>query len=147
MLKKHKYVSYSVNLVIILFYSYLLNFATSIIRVLFMHLITMFSFRKRLPNMDRVCLAGIITLLICPYSCQSYGFCMSYFCTIVIVYIVSLNIDNKIIQQLIINSCCVLITFPYVINMNGQISVFAVINSLIFSYIYAIVFAYFLITF
>lgn len=144
---KHRKIANIINLVVIIFYSYLLNFATSILRVLLMHIVTLFSYKRKVSNIDRVCIPGIFTILVCPSCCLSYGFCMSYFCTIVIIYLVSLNIVNKLIMQILINSCCVLITLPYVILMNGKISIFAVINGFVFSYLFAVIFVWCLLTF
>lgn len=145
--KKHQVVTKCFTTLFVVFYTYLLNFSVSACRVLLADIFyfVLLAFQK--SKFDKTCLAGITSLLICPQICANYGFCMSYLCSIGIIYIGSLKIGNFIIEQLTINLFALMISLPFVVSMNNEISLFAIINSFIFCYFIMGIFIILLLTF
>jgi competence protein ComEC len=145
--KRNLVVGNIVNILLITFYCYLLNFAVSVTRVLIMFVITLI-FRKRLSNrFDILGMSGVFSLLLGPSSVFNVGFCMSYLCTAGIIYIYKLEITNFFLEKILINLVAVILSLPFVIEIQHQISLWVVINSFAFSYLFAFIFVYFLLTF
>jgi competence protein ComEC len=136
-----------VNLITITLYCYLLNFAVSVTRVLLMYLITII-FGKYLKNrIDILSVSALISLALGPSSMFNIGFCMSYLCTIVILVIFQWEISNPLLEKIVVNIGATLVSLPFVIHMQHQISIWVVLNSFVFSYIFALIFVYFILTF
>ncbi|MDR0674784.1 MAG: ComEC/Rec2 family competence protein [Mycoplasmataceae bacterium] len=146
-LRKWPILANIVNIIIITFYCYLLSFAVSVTRVLLMFLIS-FIFKKRLKNkIDVLAVAGLFSIMWDTTCMFNIGFCMSYLCTTVILLVYRLKISNMLLEKLLINIAATLISLPFIIYMQNQISLWAVFNSFIFSYVFAFIFIYFLLTF
>ncbi|MDR2369233.1 MAG: ComEC/Rec2 family competence protein [Mycoplasmataceae bacterium] len=136
-----------VNILLITFYCYLLNFAISVTRVLLMFLVGLI-FSKKLKNrIDVLAIAGLISVSLAPTCVFNVGFCMSYLCTLVIILIYRLNIHNVLLEKLFISIAATLVSLPFIVYMQQQISLWAIFNSFALSYVFAFVFIYFLMTF
>ncbi|MDR0740081.1 MAG: ComEC/Rec2 family competence protein [Mycoplasmataceae bacterium] len=145
--KRNKLLGNILNCSIIFFYCYLLNFAVSVTRVLLMFIFTLL-LRRRINNRyDILCLSGLFSLLLNPYCVFNIGFCMSYLCTIAIIYVYELQISNFLLEKILINVVAVTVSLPFVILLQHKISLWVIINSFAFSYLFAFVFVYFLLTF
>jgi competence protein ComEC len=84
---KHRRLANGINLGIIIFYCYLLNFAVSVTRVLFMFILTLIFDKKIKNRIDILALSGLVSILLGPSCIFNIGFCMSYLCTLVIIII------------------------------------------------------------
>jgi ComEC/Rec2-related protein len=143
---KHKKTSITINLVFIGFYCYLLNFSLSATRVLLCMVINLLT-RKRLNKYDVLGLSGLISIFLNPSSPLNYGFCLSYLCTATIYLVYDLNISNFFIEKILVNLCAIIVSLPFVLLMSKHISIWALLFSVILSYVFIIVFIYFLFTF
>lgn len=132
--KKHQVTTKVFTTIFVAFYTYLLNFSISACRVLIADIWFFILYKSKQQKYAKTCLSGITSLLIYPQVVANYGFCMSYLCAIGIIFIGSWKINNLVIEQIVINLFAFLISLPYVANMNHSISLFAIINSFIFSY-------------
>lgn len=131
---RHAIIERIVSNTFILLYTYLLSFSISTVRVILSNLVGIVRIKYRVSPYTKVSMAGIISLIICPSIIANYGFSMSYLCTIGVIYIYQHKIKNYFLNLLAINSLATFISLPFVLAMNEQISIFAIINSIIFSY-------------
>lgn len=132
---------------IIFFYTYLLNFSVSSTRVILTFLFDLL-FKKIKTNLKDSCsCAGILSLIIFPKSVTNYGFQMSYFCTLAIISINELKINNWLIKYLLIDFISITISFPFILEMNNSISLFTLINGYLFTFISIVILFIFQITF
>lgn len=145
--KNHRWLNQIVNNCFVFIYTYLLSFSISSTRVLLSNSIGIIKLKYEISPYTKVSLAGILSLIICPSSIGNYGFSMSYLCTIGVIFIYELKIKNWLINTFCVNSLATFISLPYVLVMNEQISIFAIINSILFSYFICGIFVIVLITF
>ena len=136
----------SISLVFILFYSFLLDFSSSSIRVLLCLIIRM-STKNKFNKYTILGISGLISIFLNPSCTTNYGFCLSYLCTGIIYLIFDLNINNFFIEKILINIMAVTISLPFVLLMNSQISLWSIVFGFIFTYFFCFVFIYFLLTF
>lgn len=129
------------NFFLFFFYSYLLNFNASVLRV-FLCLIISKCFKSK-NQYDITSFSGILILFFIPSLCFSLSFQLSYICTFGVIFVISLSIRNKIIEKIMINIFAILISLPFVISINSEISLLAIINSYIFAYFFCFIFMYF----
>lgn len=146
-IKKPKILSEILGLMVIFFYTYLLNFSISTSRVLISTICGYLLFWTKFNQYNKTACAGILSLIICPNIITNLGFNLSYLCTFGVIFVFSLNVKNFFLRQILINVLCTLISLPFVVSINHQISLFAVINSLLFSYLISILFIVMLFTF
>ena len=144
---KPKVLGEIIGLIIVFFYTYLLNFSISTSRVLISTICSYLLFWNKYNRYNKTACAGIISILIYPNIITNLGFNLSYLCTFGVIYVFSLNIKNFFLRQILINVICTLISLPFIVSINHQISLFAVINSLLFSYLISILFIVMLFTF
>lgn len=130
--------------IFILFYTYILSFSFGITRVMLMMLIKMVCKKMHRYNVWGV--SGLITLILVPSSGMEIGFLLSYLCTLAVMTIYDLKISNKLLQLVIINIVCMLVSLPFVIRMNGVFSVIVLCLSPIMSGIYSATFVYYFFT-
>ncbi len=133
--------------IFILFYSYLLNFSVNTVRVLFSNIIYLCLSKRMKTIFDQTSIAGILSILIYPHVVSNYGFCMSYLCSIGIIYVGLWKIENYFLNQLAINLFAFIVSLPYVLSINEKVSLFVIINSFIFSYFICFTFIVILLTF
>ncbi|MDE5617364.1 MAG: ComEC/Rec2 family competence protein, partial [Ureaplasma sp.] len=143
--KKYFWINNSINLIICLVYSYFLNFSISIIRITINCFIKFINKNLNWIKINNI--SGILILIIFPKESTNFGFLMSYLCVITIG-LVSNNNLNKILQLIIVNFFCILVTLPIIIKLNGKINIFAIFLSIIytpitfFSYFWYLFFAW-----
>lgn len=139
--KKIPKFEYFFNLFLFLFYSFLLNFSFSVLRV-FLNLITN-KIIKNNNQYESTALAGLVNLLFIPSSCFSLSFDLSYICTFAVIFVITLQINNKILEKILINICAVIVSLPFVLSINKDISMLAILNSFVFGYFFCFIFVYF----
>jgi ComEC/Rec2-related protein len=118
---KNKKYSYYFSLLITIIFSYFLNFSPSIMRVLMCLILTKI-FKNIKNKYDIVSLSGLLIIISGPECMFNYGFCMSYACSLIIIYISEQQINNYFIEKILIDIVTVLITLPFVALMNKNIS-------------------------
>ena len=146
-IKKPKILGEVIAFIVILYYTYLLNFSVSTSRVLISTLCGYLLFWTKFNRYNKTACAGILSLLIYPNIIENLDFNLSYLCTFAVIFVFSFNIKNFFLRQIIINVLCTLISLPFVVSINHEISLFAVINSLLFNYLISILFIVMLFTF
>ncbi len=127
-------------------YSYFLAYSISILRITINSIIKLFF--NKCDSKKINCYSGMIILLFLKNEVTSYGFLMSYLCSIGIC-ILAFYIRNKLTLTIVINGFCILITLPFVIKMNGKINIFSFFYNymfaclIIFDYLWFLIFAWF----
>lgn len=143
--KKKPRVGKYVSIFIISFYSLLLNFSYASVRVLLKLCFDWIFKNCEVKQYDRLGFIGIIICLLNPICCQSYGFLLSFIVSATTYFVMSLELNNKLIRSITINILCFLITIPFVVNMNHKISLLTFVNAFVFTYFSSFIFLYFLI--
>jgi len=133
-----------VNISIIAFYSYLLEFSYASLRILIKLILTPYFNTFKTKEFDRIGIVGFLIIMFNPVCIKDYGFLLSFLICIGANCIAKLNLNNKIINRILINVLAFLLTIPFVINMSHKISLFTFINAFIFNNISAIIFLYYL---
>jgi len=98
-------------------------------------------------NFDILAISGIFSILLCPSCCLNYGFDMSYLCTFAVTVVYKMKFDNIFTEKILANLLATLMSLPFVIAMNQQISIFCLINSFVFTYLIVGIFVLLLLTF
>ena len=145
--KSHTRIEYILSLCIIFFYTYLLSFSISANRVIITMFLSPIIKRYSKSKYDYISLSGFVSMIIYPKIAVNLGFCMSYFCTYGIVFIISFKIKNYFLRTLSINLVATILSLPFVIQINENISLFAVLNSLMFSSLFCFLFILISLTF
>lgn len=138
--RKRKLLSFILSLLIIIMYGYILHYPPQIIRVILCILISKFGLKKY----DTIALSGIISLFIYPDFINNFGFCLSYICTYMVVWIYSLEIKNIFLEYLFISFGCILISSFFVLKMNGNINFTSLIFGFFLIFLYSFTYIYFL---
>ncbi len=141
--KKFPKIAFLVNTILFVFYCYPLNFSYSVLRVLLTHLFSIISKKYSNGIYESTSMSGMLCLICFPSSCFSLSFGLSYICTFAVIYVISLEIKNKILEKILINVCAIIISLPMIMSIDSNISLIAIINSFIFSYFFCFVFVYF----
>jgi competence protein ComEC len=144
---RHRLIANIINLLTITFYCYLLNFAVSVARVWLMFILTLIFKRKITNRLDILAMAGLVSIILGPTCVFNIGFCMSYLCTLVILLVYKFEVSNILLEKIFINLAATLISLPFVVYMQKQLSLWVILNSFIFGYVFAFIFVYFLLTF
>jgi competence protein ComEC len=124
---RNRVASNTISLVIILVYVYLLNFAVSVDRVFLTLIFSIVLHKVVRDRFDLLSISAMFTILLVPTSVFNLGFCMSYLCTAVIIYIYKLEIQHYLLEKIVINLSAVLVSLPFVLIMNQQISLWVVV--------------------
>lgn len=143
--KKIPIVGKYVNIVILSFYSYVLNFTYASIRVVLNISYSWVFKRFDIQRYEKIGLVGLTIGLLNPSCFANYGFLLSFIVCIAANYVSSLQLNNKIITSLLINIFAFISTIPFVVDMNHKISLLSFINAFVFTYFSSIIFLYFLI--
>lgn len=144
---KYKWFSWIFGFLLIIIFTYFLNFSIPSMRVIFSLIIGLIFKKFKLQPMQIVSIGGIITLLISPISYHSLGFGLSYCCTIGIIYLYQFEYRYFLVKQLIINLFAIIISLPFVLSLNQKLSLFALINSYVFGYFILLLFFLLMFTF
>lgn len=143
--KKIPRVGKYVNITIISFYSFLLNFSYASMRIV-LKLSYDWIFKKfNIQKYERLGLIGLTICLMNPVCFQSYSFLLSFVVCTSSYFVIGLKFNNKIITSLLINFCAFLVTIPFVLQMNNKISLLTFVSAFVFSYFSAFIFLYLLI--
>lgn len=141
--KKVPKISLAINLIIFFFYSFILNFSMSVFRVFLTMVFSKLTSRRCKGEYEFTAMAGVFCLFCFPSVCFSLSYALSYICTFGIIYVASLEIKNFILEKVLMNIVAIILSLPFVLSINKEISLLAVINSFIFSYFFCFVFIYF----
>lgn len=134
-----------VNICVIGFYSILLNFSYASIRIL-LKLSFDWTFKRfNIQSYNRLGFIGLTICLLNPVCFSKYGFLLSFIVSTIVYFVMSLELNNKIIISLTMNVLAFLATIPFVIEMNHKISLLTFINAFVFTYFSSFLFLYFLI--
>lgn len=134
-----------VDLIVLIFYSYFLNFSYASIRVILFVALDGFFLKYQISKLNKLGCVGLIVALFNPSCFASYSFMLAFIVCISCYFVIDLKFNNKIVRSLLINVCAFIVTIPFVIDMNNKISLFSFINAFIFSYVSRFVFLYFLV--
>ncbi len=134
-----------VNIVVIAFYSFLLNFSYASISVLLKLCFDWLFKRYEIVKLNKLGLIGLSICLFNPVCFQSYGFLLSFLICIGAHCIAKLELNNKIINSLLINITAFIVTIPFVVEMNHKIAILSFINAFIFTYFSSFLFIYFIV--
>lgn len=137
------YIYYIISILFCFFYSYLLNYSISILRILFSNLILLI-FNKKLNNFIATIISGWILLLIFSKAVYSASYIMSYLCTLLIMWLTT-KIKNKFLLFFLINILCFLLTIPMILNFNKRINIFVFFYNILFTHIISFIYIYLLI--
>ena len=143
---KFKIISEIGCLCFILFYTYLLNFSIGASRILISSIFGYLLHKNKNPYTKTAC-AGIFSMIIYPNVINDIGFNLSYLCALCVIFILSYKIKNYIINQILICFLCSIISLPFISKINDEISLFVMINSLLFSFFINVFFVILLLIF
>lgn len=135
---KNKRIILSFDLIFCLFYGYLLAFSISILRIIVNIFIKLINININQEKINYI--SALVIIFVLPGEILSYGYFMSYFCSIGVVHLYK-NIKNKLFLAVFINFYCILVTLPFIANMNKKINVFAFFYNYMYSFI--VIFHYF----
>lgn len=143
--KKNKKISYAISILICCGYLILLKVSYAILKMLFQLVLKQLFSKFYINNLNQIGIIGLIICTINPLCFGNYGFVLSILISIVSQWVKLLNLNNKIIQQLIFNLTIQLVTLPIIMKITSKISIVGIISSFVFYYIISFVFLYFLI--
>lgn len=128
--------------IIVLSYGYFLGFTIGILRILLNMLIQVL-FGKYFSSFSTTALSGIILSFILFKENLSYGFLMTYYCSLLIIFLVNLKL-KKWILTFLINFLCIVLTLPLVLMMSHKINVFALFLNYIYIFMIPVFFFWFI---
>lgn len=131
-----------VNIAVVGFYSLLLNFSYASMRVLLKLSFDWIFKRFSIRTYNRLGFIGLVIGLLNPVCFKSYGFLLSFIVCTATYFIISWNLNNRIIQSVTINIFAFVATIPFVIAMNHKISLLTFINAFVFTYFSSFIFLY-----
>lgn len=143
--KKRPKLGKYIDIVIIGFYSFLLNFSYASLRILLKLCYEYVFYKFNIKKFDKLGLIGITLCLLNPKCFVNYGFLLSFTICSLTYFVSKLNLNNKVISTLLINLFASLLSIPFLVEMNHKISLLTFINTFVFSYFSIIIFLYFLI--
>lgn len=143
---KPKIIGEIVSLFFVLFYTYLLNFSIGASRILISSIFGYLFHKNKNPYTKTAC-AGIFSVIIYPNVINDTSFNLSYLCTFCVIYVLSYKIKNFFINQILICFLCAIISLPFISKINNGISLFAIINSLLFNFFINVFFVILLLIF
>lgn len=142
--KKKQKLGWYLNLTIISFYSYLLNFSYGSLRIIFKNLLSPLFTKFQIKQAEKLGYVGLFISITNPSCFINFGFVLSMLISSVRFSVYSMNLNNKIINSIISNFLAFIIMIPFAFLMNNKISLLTFFNSFIFSYLSIFVFFYFL---
>ena len=118
-LKKVSYnnkLNYLVVILFLLFYLFLTNFSSSILRTTIMFILMAINkcYNLKVKNIDIICLVLIIIIIINPFYIYDIGFQYSYLISFTLILLAKKTnkVRNKLVQSLYISFICFLVSFP-----------------------------------
>ena len=143
--KRNIKIRWIISILISFSYVILLKVSYAILKILLDLLLSKLFFKF---HIDKLNITGIIGLIICtinPLCFADYGFILSILISLISIWLKTLCLNNKIIEQLIFSFTIQLVGLPIIMEITTKISLLSVISSLIFYYVIAFIFLYFLI--
>lgn len=131
-----KIFKYWVPPLIILFFGYVSDFSASIVRVLF---VTVFSYFKTTKDYKYYWTIFLL-LIINPFSILNIGLAMSFLSIRGLDTASKIKTPNKCIESFLLSFFTIWYISPYIAKISGEISIWAVINSFLFTPIFIIIF-------
>jgi competence protein ComEC len=144
---KNEKVSSFTTIIIILIYTYFLNFAVGCLRVLFTLIISRVTRKYKTSSITSTSLSAMVTILICPSSILNYGFTMSYMCTICARLVHKQFESDCFIDVLLTNLICITSCIPFEILMSSEINVLSLFLSALFNFLFMPLYVFTLLTF
>ena len=139
----NKYLKYSICIIFLLFYLFLTNYSSSILRATIMYILFTINncFNLKISKLDIVLSTLGISLIINPYIIYDIGFQFSYIISLALTLINTKlkTINNKIKQNLYISWICFLVSFPICIYNFYQVNFLSIFLNLIFIPIISII--------
>jgi hypothetical protein len=72
---------------------------------------------------------------------------LSYLCTFCVMWIYDMKFDNVLFEMMMINICCVLISIPFISKMEGYISLWTILLTIGFNYMFIVAYIWYISTF
>lgn len=141
---KWKIISYWVNLLFFSFYSYLLSFSISSVRVLIGLIISPICNKFKINEYEKLSLITLIIVLFAPSEIYGLSYQLSFLSTFVVIYVYKMGLKNKLLEIFLANLFAFFITLPIIININYEISILSLLFSFIFGYLIPYLFVYLL---
>lgn len=129
--QKHLFLQTIILFSIIGFYSYLLDFSTSCIRVL-IGLLFRFPTFKKINRIDLLAINGLICALINIYGLKTLSFIFSYGCVMILNILNQRLKISKLAKSIVISLCVFSFTTPISISLNNQINILGLVYGYIF---------------
>lgn len=141
--RKRKLISFIINISLISLYTLILGFGYGCMRVLLRNILKKPFNEQKISRLDQLSFIGICICLFNPSCFKSYRFVMSFLVCITSYFVISWNLENRLLTTVVINLFAFVVMIPFVIETNHKISILTFINTLIFSYFFMFVFLYF----
>lgn len=137
--RNHKKVASAINLVPVIIIWVLGNFSASILRIILLLTINLFSKPNKLSSFHKNCIVGIIICIFFVREAMSYSFILTMMCTLTINFM-SNKIKTTWVLLVYINVVLFALTAPITISFNDQLNPFAALNSIAFSWFLLLVY-------
>ena len=137
-LKKVSYnnkLNYLVVILFLLFYLFLTNFSSSILRttIMFISMAINKCYNLKVKNIDIICLVLIIIIIINPFYIYDIGFQYSYLISFTLILLAKKTnkVRNKLVQSLYISFICFLVSFPISIYNFSSVNILSIFINII----------------
>jgi len=137
-LKKVSYnnkLNYLVVILFLLFYLFLTNFSSSILRTTIMFILMAINkcYNLKVKNIDIICLVLIIIIIINPFYIYDIGFQYSYLISFTLILLAKKTnkVRNKLVQSLYISFICFLVSFPISIYNFSSVNILSIFINII----------------
>ena len=137
-LKKVSYnnkLNYLVVILFLLFYLFLTNFSSSILRTTIMFILMEINkcYNLKVKNIDIICLVLIIIIIINPFYIYDIGFQYSYLISFTLILLAKKTnkVRNKLVQSLYISFICFLVSFPISIYNFSSVNILSIFINII----------------
>lgn len=143
--QKIKFIGHIIFSIVLTFYTYMINFSYSSIRVIFQYIFSRFFYKYKINKIESL---GFIGILICIFNNNCFtnlGFVLMMISCYGIYFILQLKIDNSLGRKFLISLYVNLLNLPIISSINNSLSLTTIINSLVFSVIFSFIYIYFLI--
>jgi hypothetical protein len=143
---RNKTASNITSLIVISLYCYILSFRSGILRVLLCLIFSM-CFHKIIRNKyDILAISGVFTIFIEPSAVFNYGFCLSYLCTYFVMWVFGQEFGNVLLEMLLVNIGCLIISVPFLAKMEGVVSISSIFFGVGFSIIFIMLYIWYFLT-
>lgn len=144
--KKIPKINFLVNLLVVFFICYMVNFSISSLRVFFTILISFFFKKKDISNINKTSIVAILFISIFINDSTSFSFILTFCATITVNWVSEKWKNNNILKVFLINILVSLSTIPIIIYFNNGFYLLFLLSSFIFSFLIIFVFMILLIS-